>query len=174
MSIHKRNLKTDTELGTVKSRKTYITKKRRNLSDDAKCRRRSSCTRLIRFYHRIILVIFTKKSLPPESGTLLDRSEYRGNKMLSSISTVVSFCRYQWLHNTVHSYGTEAQSVGTQCKLLPQMVLWPCYVIVSSGFGRLEVACWPFVPKFAGPNPAEAVGFFRAKKSSTRLPLERK
>ena len=33
-----------------------------------------------------------------------------------------------------------------------------------SGFGGLEVACWPLVPKSAGSNPAEAVGFFRAKK----------
>jgi hypothetical protein len=43
-----------------------------------------------------------------------------------------------------------------------------------SGFGSLEVACWLLVPKFAGSNPAEAVGFFRAKKSSARLPLEGK
>ena len=43
-----------------------------------------------------------------------------------------------------------------------------------SGLGGLEVACWPFVPKFAGSNPAEAVGFFRAKKSSARLPSEGK
>jgi hypothetical protein len=34
-----------------------------------------------------------------------------------------------------------------------------------SGFGGLEVACWPLVPKFAGSNTAEAVGYFRAKKS---------
>ena len=27
------------------------------------------------------------------------------------------------------------------------------------GFGGLEVVCWPLVPKFAGSNPAEAVGF---------------
>ena len=32
------------------------------------------------------------------------------------------------------------------------------------GFGGLGVACWPLVPKFAGSNPAEAVGFLRAKK----------
>ena len=38
----------------------------------------------------------------------------------------------------------------------------------------LEVACWPLVPKFAGSNPAEAVGFLRAKKSSARLPSEGK
>ena len=38
----------------------------------------------------------------------------------------------------------------------------------------LEVACWPLVPKFAGSNPAEAVGFFRVKKSSARLPSEGK
>ena len=29
-----------------------------------------------------------------------------------------------------------------------------------SRFGGLEVACWPLVLKFAGSNPAEAVGFF--------------
>ena len=39
------------------------------------------------------------------------------------------------------------------------------YVFVN-GFGGLEVACWPLVPKFAGSNPAEAIGFLRAKKSS--------
>ena len=42
------------------------------------------------------------------------------------------------------------------------------------GIGGLEVACWPLVPKFAGSNPAEAVGFLRAKKSSARLPSEGK
>jgi hypothetical protein len=36
-----------------------------------------------------------------------------------------------------------------------------------SGFGGLEVACWPLVPKFAGSNPAEAVGFFGRKILST-------
>jgi len=35
------------------------------------------------------------------------------------------------------------------------------------GFGGLEVACWP-------SHAAEAVGFFRAKKSSARLPSEGK
>jgi hypothetical protein len=34
-----------------------------------------------------------------------------------------------------------------------------------SGFGGLEVACWPLVPKFAGSNPAETVGFFGRKNS---------
>ena len=34
----------------------------------------------------------------------------------------------------------------------------------ESGFGGLDVACWPLVPKFAGSNPVEAIGFFRAKK----------
>ena len=35
---------------------------------------------------------------------------------------------------------------------------------MTDGFGGLGVACWPLVPKFAGSNPAEAVGFLRAKK----------
>jgi hypothetical protein len=43
-----------------------------------------------------------------------------------------------------------------------------------SGFGGLGVACWPLVPKFAGSNPAESLGFLRAKKSSARLPSEGK
>ena len=41
-------------------------------------------------------------------------------------------------------------------------------------FHKLGVACWPLVPKFAGSNPAEAVGFLRAKRSSARLPSEGK
>jgi hypothetical protein len=39
---------------------------------------------------------------------------------------------------------------------------------------RRRLEGWPSVPKFAGSNPAEAVGFFRAKKSSARLPSEGK
>jgi len=31
------------------------------------------------------------------------------------------------------------------------------------GFGGLWVACWPLVPKFAGSNPVEAVGFLGRK-----------
>ena len=41
-----------------------------------------------------------------------------------------------------------------------------------SGFGGLGVVCCLQVPKFVGSNLAEAVGFFRAKKSSARLPSE--
>ena len=36
---------------------------------------------------------------------------------------------------------------------------------VGNGFGGLEVACWPLVPKFARSNPAEAVGFLRVNKN---------
>ena len=46
--------------------------------------------------------------------------------------------------------------------------------VCLSGFGGLGVAFWPLVPKFAGSNPTEAVGFLRAKKSSARLPSEGK
>jgi hypothetical protein len=43
-----------------------------------------------------------------------------------------------------------------------------------SGFVGLEDACWPLVPKLAGSNPAETVGFFRVKESPARLPSEGK
>ena len=44
------------------------------------------------------------------------------------------------------------------------------YKISSSGFGGLGVACWPLEPKFAGSNPAEAVGFLRGEKKFLSTP----
>ena len=35
--------------------------------------------------------------------------------------------------------------------------------VLHSGFGGLGVGCWHLVPKFAGSNPAEAVGFLGRK-----------
>ena len=55
-----------------------------------------------------------------------------------------------------------------------QIKLLKVVTVCACGFGGLEVASWPLVPKFEGSNPAEAVGFFRAKKSSARLPSEGK
>jgi len=46
-------------------------------------------------------------------------------------------------------------------------------VVVLSGFGGLGVACWPLVPKIAGSNPAEAVGFLRAEKNPQHAFLRR-
>jgi hypothetical protein len=42
---------------------------------------------------------------------------------------------------------------------------------IESGFGGLEDACWPLVPKFGGSIPAEVVGFFRAKKLLSKRSL---
>ena len=39
------------------------------------------------------------------------------------------------------------------------------FIYRFSGLGGLEVACWPLVPKFAGSNPAEAIGFLRVNKN---------
>ena len=47
-------------------------------------------------------------------------------------------------------------------------------IVDVSGFGGLGVSYWPLVLKFAGSNPAEAVGFLGRKKSSARLPSEGK
>ena len=44
--------------------------------------------------------------------------------------------------------------------------MWACFfffLVYHCGFGGLGVACWPLVPKFAGSNPAEAVGFLGRK-----------
>jgi hypothetical protein len=40
-----------------------------------------------------------------------------------------------------------------------------------SGFGGLEDACWPLVPKFAGSNLAEAVGFLGRKNPQHGGPM---
>jgi len=47
------------------------------------------------------------------------------------------------------------------------------HIYIYIGFGGLEVACWPLVPKFVGSNPAEAVGFLRAKKNPQHAFLRR-
>jgi len=36
-------------------------------------------------------------------------------------------------------------------------------IFIVYGFGGLGVAYWPLIPKFAGSNPAEAVGFLGQK-----------
>ena len=46
-------------------------------------------------------------------------------------------------------------------------------ILIDSGFGGLGVACWPLVPKFAGSNPAEAVGFLRGEKNPQHSFLRR-
>ena len=37
-------------------------------------------------------------------------------------------------------------------------------ILIDLSGGGLGVACWPLVLKFAGSNPAEVIGFLRAKK----------
>jgi len=39
----------------------------------------------------------------------------------------------------------------------------------ESGFGGLEVTCWPLVPKFAGSHPDEVVGFLGQKNPQHAL-----
>jgi hypothetical protein len=58
-------------------------------------------------------------------------------------------------------------SVSVVCISAYIMSLTPCTSVAYSGFGGLEDACWPLVPKFVGSNSAEAVEFFRAKKISS-------
>ena len=60
------------------------------------------------------------------------------------------FSAVEIIHTQFYSYAFKCHSY---------LIQW------RSGFGGLEVACWPLVPKSAGSNPAEA---------SARLPSERK
>jgi len=47
-------------------------------------------------------------------------------------------------------------------------------IILHNSIVKFCLHRWPLVPKFAGSNPAEAVGFLGRKKSSARLPSEGK
>ena len=64
--------------------------------------------------------------------------------------------------------------IGKYKIFLPSAMRYMYISYILIGFGGLGVACWPLVPKFAGSNPAEAVGFLGRKKSSARLPSEGK
>ena len=55
--------------------------------------------------------------------------------------------------------------INGQLLLLLLLLLYFYIVRPKFGFGGLGVACWPLVPKFAGSNPAEAVGFLRGEKN---------
>ena len=69
---------------------------------------------------------------------------YRHVNSMKVLSTSLLYCRrLDYIVNTV------------SCTVL--------LTVQSSGFRGIEVACWPLVPNFAGSNPAETVGFFRAK-----------
>ena len=60
----------------------------------------------------------------------------------------------------------EDYQIPTQIPTI-KFVIWILFFVncKDSGFGGLEVACWPLVPKFGGSHPAEA-----GQKSSARLP----
>jgi hypothetical protein len=99
------------------------------------------------------------------------------------LNDVSSFCRFlaylvpsgsrrpiyskkgKFYHGVLKTYGGVAVKKG-QLRALS--------IVTESGFGGLEVACWPLVPNFASSHPAEAVGFLGRKKFSSRLPSERK
>ena len=40
-----------------------------------------------------------------------------------------------------------------------------CHLLALLGGATIVVACWPLIPKFAGSNPAEAVGFLKGDKN---------
>jgi len=49
------------------------------------------------------------------------------------------------------------------CTLVVYFLMCEGLTFYVSGFGGLEVACWPLVPKFAGSHPAKAIGFLGRK-----------
>ena len=82
--------------------------------------------------------------------------------------------RRLWFNFRPVHVGYMVETVSPGLDLLRELRVCLPIIIPPGGFGGLEVACWPLVPEFAGSNPAEAVGFFRAKNSSARLPSEEK
>jgi hypothetical protein len=70
-----------------------------------------------------------------------------------------SYCT-DW-RNISLSSGYNFHSLGVQ--QLNKRDSYCLLTVKVSGFGGLEVACWPLVPKFAGSHPAEAAGFLGQK-----------
>ena len=70
-------------------------------------------------------------------------------------------CIYKTLHQKTQSPYYE---IILLYSVLPREIRNYLKTNANIGFGGLGVECWPLVPKFAGSNPAEDVGFFRAKK----------
>jgi len=74
---------------------------------------------------------------------------------------------YFWVDCLLAFHPNPANRQSTKKQNMYQLLCVCVYIyiyIYISGFGGLDVACWPLVPKFAGSNPAEAVGFLRTKK----------
>ena len=61
--------------------------------------------------------------------------------------------------------GEAPEAAGSSSKSFQSIELFRkfSFVAQSTGFGGLGVACSPLVPKFAGSNQAEAVGFLGRK-----------
>ena len=57
---------------------------------------------------------------------------------------------YLWLYSAMKGPDVKFNNIYT-------------YIYTYIGFCGLGVACWPSVPKFAGSNSAEAVGFLGRK-----------
>ena len=77
------------------------------------------------------------------------------------ISAAWAFFPHRMTSDTTSGSPSPIRNLARGRILTPNPSVW----WVQSGFGGLEVACWPLVPKFAGSNPAEAVGFLRANKN---------
>jgi hypothetical protein len=60
------------------------------------------------------------------------------------------------------------------CRIFNASMFEKCYFYIKTEAASVVqgLARWTLVPKFVGSNLAEAVGFFRAKKSPARLPSE--
>ena len=125
-----------------------------------------------------------------------DRRSKIGASRMPLFSAFDTFLELVWLYCTItpwyesvagitHYYDYIARNTlqydcvtGIQLSMILLRVLQLSMILLRilnlCGFGSLEVACLPLVPKFAGWNPPEAVGFLGRKKSSARLPSEGK
>ena len=70
---------------------------------------------------------------------------------MSSKYVAIPNTHYSHIHMWLNKYQTKNK------------LIYFCKYLIRNGFGGLGVSCWPLVPKFAGSNPAEAVGFLGRK-----------
>jgi len=99
--------------------------------------------------------------LPIQRWVLLEELSHSASQEIPHLLWNLKVPYYMYVCNRQSQIPIQSPMIGI-CTLPPHFksILYHPPI----GFGGLEVACWPLVPKFAGSNPAEAVGFLRAKK----------
>jgi hypothetical protein len=87
---------------------------------------------------------------------LIFQSHFKMHEQNNIIPLILTPRLYSDIHYNICSFVSCSNSMGVA--IYP--VHWTVLDLIMAVSVVKWLACWPLVPKFAGSNPAEAVGFF--------------